>query len=646
MSEGKKLKRRVPKERTVSLVDFNQEPNSAAFISQIKTLCMAACGVIMVRTAEEHRAILSIAEFCAMKKNTEMLLWRISDGWTKINTEPTAPPVASSMPSSLTVGFGNASQPVPGSVDFEAEEDETMMQEIDVSLYPEDNNRPTDYMIPNPMVAIDWLTSPTGHFSMLNDAVPKNRLPRDGDPVRKGAVYVMTAPDMYLAEPGMMESIKKFATLALDDDIRLFLICGNSTEVPERIYEDVRTVEFKPPNPTELLVELQNALENFEIDDSSDEFEFELDDAEKQRVVRNALGLSVTEFNNAISLALVNQADTLDGSDSIDVDGLISSVRDAKLEMLKKNPILEYKEPVPIEDIGGLDLLKNFIRKRKKAFSAEARAFGVDAPRGILVVGPPGTGKSMMAKAISSVMEVPCVLLDIGKVFGGLVGQSEGQMRSALKTVDAMAPCVLLIDEIDKGFSNTSGGGDSGTSARVFGTFLTWMQERKSDDSPVMVVFTANNAEHLPPELVRKGRVDEIFHAPFPTEQVRVQTLRIHFNKRGHDYIEDEDLERIAAITDGFVGAELESLVKEAILDAFDEDAEQVEYRHMQKVAEDIRPLKNQYADLVERMDKWAELNARPASSKEALPSVKPMIHKPGINRASGRKIKTRSSRN
>jgi SpoVK/Ycf46/Vps4 family AAA+-type ATPase len=606
------IKKRSKRDKEVSLIDFNQTPNSELFINEIKTLSSAACGIVVVRTREFHRAAISLFEFAIAKQNTKFRTWMVTDGWRDL-------PVTSRQALTTEQMLG---QFQTDGITTEQEE-----QEYIIDLYPEG-------------VQADGQLSLSGAMDAYFGFVETDQ--REG----VSGVYVMFAPDFGFGEVGFQEYIRRATSIALDRDARLFMICHDSVEIPEVLHEELRVVDFLPPNAAELYSDLEQCLENFEVDGAADDFQPELSTEDKQRIVRNALGLSLQEFDTAVSVALVRQDDVLKDGDELSVDLIVDTILETKLEMIKKNPILEYQSPVPIEHVGGLDLIKEWATRRKKSFSAEARAFGVDMPKGILAAGIPGSGKSLIAKALSSVFAVPCVSLDIGKVFGSLVGQSEGQMRTALKLVESMAPCVLLMDEIDKGFSNTSGGGDSGTSARVFGTFLTWMQDRKSDDKPVVVVFTANNVEGLPPELLRKGRVDEIFCVTFPTKEERRAIFKIHLEKRGHE-VEDEVIDAVIGHTNKYVGAEIEAIVKEAILSAFEADAEEVEAKYLVEAAQGMKPLATIFPERVEAMDAWAKSNAKPASRgidfEKITTDTKPKMHGRG-GRALVRKPRSSSN--
>jgi len=251
----------------------------------------------------------------------------------------------------------------------------------------------------------------------------------------------------------------------------------------------------------------------------------------------------------------------------------------------------------------------------------EAAAYGLPAPKGVLVTGVPGCGKSLTAKAMASAWSLPLVRLDIGRVFGGLVGASEQNMRTALRTAEAIAPCVMWIDEIEKGFaSGASGSGDSGTSARVFGTFLSWMQEKTA---AVFVIATANQISLLPPEMMRKGRFDEIFFIDLPTDTERWVIFSLHLKARlkagpalGALPVTDELLGSLCAATEGFSGAEIEQVVIAACFDAFNERRALTADDLLHEIANTV-PLSVTQAEQIAELRAWADIRAVAASAPE-----------------------------
>ncbi len=330
-------------------------------------------------------------------------------------------------------------------------------------------------------------------------------------------------------------------------------------------------------------------------------------------IIRALGGLNTTEAENALALSLVQE-------DSFN-SGVIYR---EKIQAVKKSGLLEIVDPDPqgLDAIGGLDALKAWILKRKRAYTPEAEAYGLPSPKGILLVGVPGTGKSLSAKAVGIALGVPTLKLDIGSLFNSLVGASEERTRDALKLAEAISPCVLWVDEIDKGLAGSSGSGanDSGVTRRVFGTIISWMQERRR---PVFLVATANDVSALPPEFLRKGRWDEIFAVDLPTDQEREAIIGIHLRKRGRDpkrIFLDGSRETVSLIvaTKGFTGSEIENVVEEAMFNAFDEGSE-LNNHFLLAAASSTVPLSTTAKEQIETIRTWAQSRARFASTPVSM---------------------------
>jgi SpoVK/Ycf46/Vps4 family AAA+-type ATPase len=273
---------------------------------------------------------------------------------------------------------------------------------------------------------------------------------------------------------------------------------------------------------------------------------------------------------------------------------------------------LEYYESrEEFSRVAGLDNLKQWLSKRSLAFSDRAAEFGLPAPKGVLLLGVQGCGKSLCAKAASSLWKLPLLRLDIGRMFGSLVGSSEENMRRAVQTAESIAPAILWIDEIDKAFAGTQGssGSDGGTSSRVFGTFLTCLSEKTA---PVFVIATANDISNLPPELLRKGRVDEIFFVDLPSDLERREVFRIHLRKRGRDP-DQFNLDELARLSDGFSGAEIEEAIISGLFDAFSKGCDLNTDILKTGLAETV-PLSKTMSEELNRLRNWAQGRARSAS--------------------------------
>jgi SpoVK/Ycf46/Vps4 family AAA+-type ATPase len=282
---------------------------------------------------------------------------------------------------------------------------------------------------------------------------------------------------------------------------------------------------------------------------------------------------------------------------------------------VRRSGILEFYEAAEgMEAVGGLELLKSWLAKRRLAFSADARRYGLTEPRGVLLLGVQGCGKSLVAKAVSQAWQMPLLRLDLGRVFGKYIGESEAGIRTAIRTAEAVAPAILWLDELEKGFAGaTLEAHDTGVSARVLGTFLTWMQERRK---PVFVLATANNVRHLPPELLRKGRFDDLFFVDLPTAAERRSILDVHLRKRRRDP-GCFDRERLVAASIGYTGAEIEGAIQDALYDAYADGRREVTTEDILATLAGTISIAVTMREPIEAMRRWAATRARRASALE-----------------------------
>ena len=319
-------------------------------------------------------------------------------------------------------------------------------------------------------------------------------------------------------------------------------------------------------------------------------------------IVRNLRGLSRRQAERIILDTICEDR----CFDDADIDIVIASKR----QMIQRGGLLEHiRTPRNLNEIGGMRRLKKWLRARSLAFGREAEAYGLRAPRGVLMLGVQGAGKSLCAKAIATAWHQPLLRLDPSTLYNSFVGESEANLRRALRQTEAMSPVVLWIDEIEKGFASAaSQSTDGGLSKRLFGTLLTWMQERQA---PVFVVATANDIEALPPELLRKGRFDEIFFVDLPTSAVRKQIFAIHLRKRKREPA-NFDLDRLAEASQGFSGSEIEEAVVAALHESFSEKAT-LDTECLVATLESSPPLSTTMAEKVEALRQWAKGRCVPA---------------------------------
>lgn len=332
-----------------------------------------------------------------------------------------------------------------------------------------------------------------------------------------------------------------------------------------------------------------------------------LNEAGVDRLIAAGRGMTADQFLSALARSLVRRKELNEES--------ISDMVEEKTQVVRKTGLLEL---VPLkegfESIGGLDLLKDWLRKRVLAYTKPAILYGLPTPRGVLLAGVPGTGKSLTAKAVAHAWQKPLVRLDVGRLYGSLVGESEERWRRAVEIVEGIAPCVLWLDELEKAFAGATGySGDGGVSRRLFGSLLTWMQEKTAQ---VFVVATANSVERLPPELLRKGRFDELFFIDLPTASERRAILDVllkKYRRRASTLVTDDLVARL----DKFTGAEIEQVIVDALYDAFFDGQREVTTEDLIRTAGLVVPIADQMRTEIEELRRWGRSQARPASSQK-----------------------------
>ena len=376
---------------------------------------------------------------------------------------------------------------------------------------------------------------------------------------------------------------------------KTLIILGCRLCLPPELEREITVIDFALPGKEALGIVLDGILKSAKLKAVSGE--------SREAALSAATGLTTIEAENAFALSVVETRNITP-----------AVIAREKAHAIKKNGLLEIIETAAsLDSIGGLDVLKGWLLKRKHAFSEQARAYRLPTPKGLLIIGLAGTGKSLTAKATASVFGVPLLRLDAGRIFAGLVGQSESNLRTVMQTAEAIAPCVLWLDEIEKGLagSKSSGATDGGTSARVLGSFLSWMQEKTS---PVFVVATANDVTQLPPELLRAGRWDQMFFVDLPTGEERQEIWKIQVAKHGRD-AKDFDVVQLARASDGLTGSEIEAVFVEALYQGFDEEREPTDLTIAQVLTEFV-PLSKTMAEQIGALRTWAKGRARMATTQ------------------------------
>jgi len=364
---------------------------------------------------------------------------------------------------------------------------------------------------------------------------------------------VVVLRDFHQCLKDQPRTVRKLRTLSqqLKYTRKTIIITYPVSSIPEELKDAVVEIEFPLPDQRHLRKILNNLLK-------APGTRYELNGSEFDMVIQAALGLSSNQAQRVFARAIVSGG-ALTADD-------IELIKSEKESIIRRSGALElFSTSKTIHDVGGLEVLKKWLAMRKRAFTDEARQYGLPAPKGIALIGIPGTGKSLSAKMVANLWGLALIRLDIGALFGSFVGESEENTRTALKLAEAVAPCVLWIDEIEKALS--TGQGDGGTSMRVLGTILSWMQEKTA---PVFIVATANKISMLPPELLRRGRFDEIFFLDLPTAQEREEIFNVHIKKHGRDP-GLFDVPALARSSEGYVGAEIEQAVIEGMYTAFND---------------------------------------------------------------------------
>lgn len=395
---------------------------------------------------------------------------------------------------------------------------------------------------------------------------------------------------------------------------KTIILIGPFLKLPAELEKDITVVDFPMPGAEELGALLDKLASNAT---PGPNFSADLPGNVREEIIRAASGLTLIEAENVFTKSLVSNKRL----------GLeqIPDIIAEKRQIIRKSGLLDFYEPdVGMGDIGGLENLKRWLEKRKLAFSGRAEDFGLPLPKGVLMLGVQGCGKSLCAKAVSSLWRLPLLRLDIGRIFDSRAGGSEANMRQAIAIAEGMAPSILWVDEIDKAFGGQGGQqGDGGIARRVLGTFLGWLGEKTS---PVFVAATANDLSAMPPELLRKGRFDEIFFVDLPNDNERRNILAIHLRRRGRKP-ENFDLAALSLAMEGFSGAEIEQAIVSALFDAFYDQGREPTGWDIMVAATETVPLSKTMYEEIDSLREWCLPRARPAA--EAPRSMVKRVNQP-----------------
>lgn len=413
-------------------------------------------------------------------------------------------------------------------------------------------------------------------------------------PAQAAGIFILRDFQRFLEDVSISRKIRNLAR-TLKSQPKNIVIISASINIPSELTEVLTVMDFPLPNAKEIKTEIKQLLTGT-ISSLPEKLLNEL--------VRGAQGLSLERIRRVLTKAIA-QHGKIEPED-------VELILEEKRQTIRQTQILDfYPATEQIADIGGLDNLKEWLLRRGSAFSEQARNYGLPHPRGLLLVGIQGTGKSLTAKAIAHHWHLPLLRLDVGRLFGGLVGESESRTRQMIGLAEALAPCILWIDEIDKAFGGFEGKGDSGTTGRVFGTFITWLAEKQT---PVFVVATANNIQNLPPEMLRKGRFDEIFFVGLPSQIEREEIFNVHLARLRAQNLKEYDMKRLAYETPDFSGAEIEQTLIEAMHLGFSQNRDFTS-DDILEAASQIIPLARTAKEQIEYLQNWA------ASGKARLAS-------------------------
>lgn len=417
------------------------------------------------------------------------------------------------------------------------------------------------------------------------------------------AIYMLKDFHKFIEAPEITRQLRDLSFI-LRHTRKTVLIVSPVLTLPPELEKSFTVLDMPLPTYDELRELLERTVATA---GASRRFRVLLTKPECEAVVKAAQGLTLVEAENAFAQAIVRD-NVLDAQD-------IEAISSEKRQVIRKSGLLEYYDvSESLTNVGGMDLLKDWLSKRARAFTAEARQYGLPQPRGLLLMGVQGCGKSLMAKAIAAAWRLPLLRMDMSMIFQSYIGSSEQNMRRALKMAETLAPIVLWIDEIEKALSGMegSGSGDSGTTARVVGSFLTWLQEKSG---AVFVVATANEVRGLPPELLRKGRFDEVFFVDLPRSRERAEVFQIHLKRFGRDPAAF-DMGAMVRAAAGFSGSEIEQAIISALHDSFFA-ARELQTADVVASLQETVPLSRTMSEKIEQLRAWAQYRARPVSSAQ-----------------------------
>ena len=413
------------------------------------------------------------------------------------------------------------------------------------------------------------------------------------------AIFLLKDFNRFLNDLAISRKLRNLSRL-LKLQPKTIIIIGSELNIPLELQDLITILQFHLPTEEEIILELQRLIKSLKI---------KVDNKLFESLTRSCQGMSLERIRRVLSKIIATYKTINEKS--------ISILLNEKKQIISQTEILEYSSVnEKFDNLGGLENLKEWLRKRQTAFSSQAINYGLPTPRGLLLIGIQGTGKSLTAKTIANDWKLPLLKLDVGKLFGGIVGESESRLRQMISVTETISPCILWIDEIDKAFNNSQNRGDGGTSNRVLGTFVTWLSEKTK---PVFVIATANSIDYLPLEIIRKGRFDEIFFLDLPQRSEREEIFKIHLQQFRPRSWKNFNYTELAQITDSFSGAEIRQAIIEAMYQAFSEERE-FTTNDIKEAIKDSIPLANIENDQMLKLKEWATSGRiRLASTKDVF---------------------------
>jgi SpoVK/Ycf46/Vps4 family AAA+-type ATPase len=400
------------------------------------------------------------------------------------------------------------------------------------------------------------------------------------------SLFVLKDYNNFLKDFSIIRKLKNL-TRTLKTQPKNIIIVSSEINIPDSLKEFVTLIEFPLPSYTEISEELNRLTSSLQQ---------EIDPITLNNITIACQGLSLERIRRVLSKIIAKSGEI--NSDSPEL------ILQEKKQIIQQTQLLEFcLTDKSIADLGGLDNFKQWLKIRSRAFSQEAVEYGLPYPKGLLLVGVQGTGKSIAAKIIAHEWNLPLLRLDFGTLFASLIGQSEQRVRKMIEIAEALSPCVLWVDEIDKAFAGAQSSGDSGTTSRVLATFITWLSEKTT---PVFVVATANNIEWIPPEILRKGRFDEMFFLNLPTAEEREDIFKVHLNRFRPDSIENFQFPLLGQLSKEFSGAEIEQVIIEAMRIGFNENRDFTNEDVLVSI-QNLVPLARTKSKEIDLIKEWAE---------------------------------------